>query len=116
MKKVFRSALCACVAGFVLASCESENGGSSLVPTVSNPDVFILCEGVYQANNADISAYRSDSMRCTGEYYLAQNGRYLGDTGQDILYHGVPSRNKSPSARSAQEGKRSSSPRSLPRS
>lgn len=88
MKKVFRSALCACVAGFVLASCESENGGSSLVTTVSNPDVFILCEGVYQANNADISAYRSDSMRCTGEYYLAQNGRYLGDTGQDILYHG----------------------------
>ena len=87
MKKVFRSALCACLAGFMLASCEPENGGQALVPTVSNPDVFILCEGVYQANNADISAYRSDSMTCMGEYYLAQNGRYLGDTGQDILYH-----------------------------
>ena len=87
MKKVFRSALCACLAGFVLASCESEIGNQSPQSVVSSPDVFILCEGVYQANNADISAYRSDSMRCTGEYYLAQNGRYLGDTGQDILYH-----------------------------
>ena len=87
MKKVFRSALCACLAGFVLASCEPENGGQSLAPTMSSPDVFILCEGLYQANNADISAYRSDSMRCVGEYYLSQNGRYLGDTGQDILYH-----------------------------
>ena len=87
MKKVFRSAMCACLAGLVLASCESENGGHEIVPTMSNPDVFILCEGVYQANNADISAYRTDSMRCVGDYYLAQNGRYLGDTGQDILYH-----------------------------
>ena len=54
---------------------------------VSKPDVFILCEGLYQANNADITAYRSDSLLCTGEYYLRQNGQYLGDTGQDILYH-----------------------------
>ena len=87
MKKVYRSALCACLAGFVLASCEPEKGGYMPEPTVSNPDVFILCEGLYQANNADISAYRTDSMSCMGEYYLAQNGRYLGDTGQDILYH-----------------------------
>ena len=87
MKKVFRSAMCACLAGLVLASCESENGGHAIVPTMSNPDVFILCEGLYQANNADISAYRTDSMRCVGDYYFAQNGRYLGDTGQDILYH-----------------------------
>ena len=87
MKKVYRSALCACVAGFVLASCEPVDHGSDDAPVVSKPDVFILCEGVYQANNADITAYKSDSMLCTGEYYLKQNGQYLGDTGQDILYH-----------------------------
>ena len=86
MKKVFRGALCACVAGFVLASCEPVIGGDEEL-VVSHPDVFILCEGLYQANNADISAYKSDSMLCTGEYYLKQNGQYLGDTGQDILYH-----------------------------
>ena len=87
MKKVYRSALCACVAGFVLASCEPVNQGGEEAPVVSKPDVFILCEGLYQANNADITAYRSDSLLCTGEYYLRQNGQYLGDTGQDILYH-----------------------------
>lgn len=87
MKKVFRSALCACVAGFVLASCEPVDLGGDSAPVVSRPDVFILCEGLYQANNADITAYKSDSMLCTGEYYLKQNGQYLGDTGQDILYH-----------------------------
>ena len=87
MKKVFRGALCACVAGFVLASCEPANLGGDDAPVVSNPDVFILCEGLYQANNADITAYRSDERQCTGEYYLKQNGQYLGDTGQDILYH-----------------------------
>ena len=87
MKKVFRSAVCACLAGCVLASCESEKGSYVPEATMSDPDVFILCEGLYQANNADISAYRTDSMHCVGEYYLTQNGRYLGDTGQDILYH-----------------------------
>ena len=86
MKKVYRGALCACLAGFVLASCEPVIGGDEEL-VVSRPDVFILCEGLYQANNADISAYKSDSMLCTGEYYLKQNGQYLGDTGQDILYH-----------------------------
>lgn len=89
MKKVYRSALCACLAGFVLASCEPENqgGGGVICPVVSNPDVFILCEGLWGANNADISAYKSDSLSCTSEYYLTQNGQYLGDTGQDVLYH-----------------------------
>lgn len=88
MKKVYRSALCACLAGFVLASCEPEEyplGGDDSV--VSSPDVFILCEGLWGANNADITAYKSDSLLCTGEYYSKQNGQYLGDTGQDILYH-----------------------------
>ena len=87
MKKVYRSALCACIAGLMLASCEPVDLGGSSTPTVSNPDVFILCEGLYQANNADITAYKSDSMVYMGEYYLRQNGQYLGDTGQDILYH-----------------------------
>lgn len=87
MKKVYRSALCACLAGCVLASCESEKGGYVPEPTVSNPDVFILCEGLYQANNADMSAYDSENQQCMGEYYLAKNSRYLGDTGQDILSH-----------------------------
>ena len=87
MKKVYRGALCACVAGLVLASCEPSNMGGDESPVVSYPDVFILCEGLYQANNADITAYNSDSLLCTGEYYLKQNGQYLGDTGQDILYH-----------------------------
>lgn len=87
MKKVYRSALCACLAGFVLAGCEPMGQGGDEPLVVGKPDVFILCEGVYQANNADITAYKSDSMLCTGEYYLKQNGQYLGDTGQDILYH-----------------------------
>ena len=86
MKKVFRSALCACVAGFVLASCEPVIGGDEAL-VVSRPDVFILCEGLYQANNAEVSAYNSNLMWCTSDYYFQQNGQYLGDTGQDILYH-----------------------------
>ena len=87
MKKVYRSAMCACVAGLVLASCEPEAPYQRDDSVVAKPDVFILCEGLWGANNADITAYRSDSLLCTGEYYLKQNGQYLGDTGQDILYH-----------------------------
>ncbi len=87
MKKVYRSALCACLAGFVLASCEPVDQGGDEAPVVSNPDVFILCEGLWQANNADVSAYNSTLKQCTGDYYYRQNGQYLGDTGQDILWH-----------------------------
>lgn len=89
MKKVSRGVICACFVGFVLASCEPINlGGGGVSSTeMSGPDVFILCEGTYGANNADISVYKSDSLLCQGEYYMLQNGQYLGDTGQDILYH-----------------------------
>ena len=87
MKKVFRGALCACLASCVLASCESEKGGYVPESSVGDPDVFILCEGLYGANNADLSAYDAEAQQCAGEYYLAQNGRYLGDTGQDVLCH-----------------------------
>lgn len=87
MKKVYRGALCACMAGLVLASCEPVDLGGDEAPVVSKPDVFILCEGLWQANNADVSAYNSSLMRCTGDYYYRQNGQYLGDTGQDILCH-----------------------------
>ena len=67
MKKVFRGALCACLAGFVLASCEPvDQGGGDEAPVVSNPDVFILCEGLWQANDADVSAYNSTLKQCTG--------------------------------------------------
>ncbi len=52
-----------------------------------NPDVFILCEGLWLQNNAEVSAYSSNSKLCIDDYYYRQNGQYLGDTGQDILYH-----------------------------
>ena len=86
MKKVYRGALCACVAGLVLASCDPVSSGDDS-PVVSSPDVFILCEGVYGANNAGISAYNSSRQECTSDYYYRINNRYLGDTGQDILCH-----------------------------
>ena len=86
MKKVFSVVLYACLVGFVFISCEPVMGGDEEL-VVSNPDVFILCEGMYEANNADISVYNSIEKLCAGEYYLKQNGQYLGDTGQDILYH-----------------------------
>ena len=87
MKSVYRSVLCACMASLALASCEPVDQGGDEASVVSNPDVFILCEGLWQANNADVSAYNSTLMQCTGDYYYRQNGQYLGDTGQDILCH-----------------------------
>ncbi len=87
MKKVYRGALCACLAGFVLASCEPVDQGGDEAPVVSSPDVFILCEGLWEFNNADVSAYNSTLKQCSGDYYYRQNGQYLGDTGQDILWH-----------------------------
>ncbi|MBR3859393.1 MAG: hypothetical protein IKJ18_05205 [Bacteroidaceae bacterium] len=155
MKKVFRGALCACLAGLVLASCEpvdqGGSGGQNVADVESNPvymmevnpangefyvglagskyvysgkvyrygidglliddfdvlcnpsraaflgnvkdsvkdtpDVFILCEGLWQQNNAEVSAYNSHSMQCIDDYYYRQNDQYLGDTGQDILWY-----------------------------
>lgn len=87
MKKVFSGAMCAFMVSLVLTSCEPANEGGEARPLVSNPDVFILCEGLWEANNAEISAYNSTLMQCTEDYFYRVNRRYLGDTGQDILYH-----------------------------
>lgn len=153
MKKVFRGALCACMASLALASCEPVEPGAlgnvsdvssnpvfmlevnpangeiylglsgskyvysgkvyryasdgSLIDDIdvlcnpcraafleaggdapeSMPDVFFLCQGTWGQNNAEVSAYNSRLKNCVDDYYYRQNGQYLGDTGQDMLWH-----------------------------
>lgn len=51
-------------------------------------DVWVVNEGSWHSNNAEITAYRSASGSVIPDYFSRQNGRGLGDVANDILIYG----------------------------
>jgi len=50
--------------------------------------VYVLCEGIFQMNNSQLSYYDFASNTLTEQLFLQQNGRGLGDTGNDLKAYG----------------------------
>lgn len=50
--------------------------------------VYVLCEGLFQMNNSTLSYYDFSSNTLTEQFFLQQNGRGLGDTGNDLKSYG----------------------------
>lgn len=50
--------------------------------------ILVLNEGLYQQNNASLSFIDQDEV-LSNDYFLQQNGRLLGDTGNDMIIHGA---------------------------
>ena len=51
-------------------------------------DVWVVSEGSWHSNNAEITAYNSASGSVIPDYFSRQNGRGLGDVANDILIYG----------------------------
>lgn len=71
---------------FVILSCK-EDPIQEPDNTEGKKGVLILNEGLFQQNNAALS-YLDDSGVLNNDYFLNQNGRLLGDTGNDMIAHG----------------------------
>ena len=73
----------------ILLSCKKEKAE----PKVSNPPIsqsgmLVLCEGLFQQNNTTLSWVNLEDGTVENQYFLNQNGRLLGDTGNDMVEYG----------------------------
>ena len=94
LRSLFLSALCAVAVTAGFTSCSDDDDDWN--PTQEGSKInmvatraFILNEGSYNGNNAGITYFdwRQDTTYIS-DLYFAQNGKNLGDTGQDIIASG----------------------------
>ena len=73
----------------LLFSCEKEKVESSVSnPPISQSGMLVLCEGLFQQNNTSLSWINLEDGTVENQYFLNQNGRLLGDTGNDMVEYG----------------------------
>lgn len=68
-------------------SCEDDPITPTPTPTGSTT-AWLLNEGVWGMNNAELSLVDLDDIDITNDYFTAQNGRGLGDVAQDMVLYG----------------------------
>lgn len=95
-RSIYFTALCGLLASAAFTSCSDDDGydpfeyGSKIA--LPEHRGYVLNEGSYQLNNACISFFDAvNDTTTTKEYdlFYVQNGKNLGDTGQDIItYNG----------------------------
>lgn len=91
-RSIFLSALCGLAVSAAMTSCSDDDGydpfeyGSKIA--LPQHRGYVLNEGSYQKNNACISFFDAVADTTTSKEYdlfYVQNGKNLGDTGQDII-------------------------------
>lgn len=79
------------VSGFIILlvifSCKKEKTSTPKVDVLTN-GAFVLCEGLFQQNNATLSWIDFSNEDVTNNFFTQQNSRQLGDTGNDIKIYG----------------------------
>lgn len=94
VKSLLWSALCMLAFTVTFSSCDNDDDSwDDNGSTVELPQhrAFILNEGSYEGNNAGIAFYapnkdsKDNKNNFISNIYLKQNGKNLGDTGQDII-------------------------------
>ncbi len=88
-QKFLLVAFCTVLATAIFTACDDDdeprNDQGTKVDLPKNR-VFILNEGAYAMNNAGITFYAPNGERANiDDIYFTQNGKRLGDTGQDII-------------------------------
>ncbi len=77
----------------LFSACEEEDDNKPKVVTepdyvIQTEQAVILYEGSYQKNNSDLSELSVKVNGLSADVYYKANGKYLGDTGQDLLHIG----------------------------
>jgi len=71
----------------VLVSCKKDKPEPVVDGTLSN-GILVLCEGLYQQNNASVSWISLTSEAVENSFFEAKTTRSLGDTGNDMQRYG----------------------------
>ena len=89
-RSLFLSVLCLMAVGTLFIACEEDDDDDNdETPIVLPPNrVFILNEGIYGMNDANVSFYNSETGEVVVNLYSLQNeDKKLGDTGQDMIFY-----------------------------
>jgi YVTN family beta-propeller protein len=76
---------------FLFTSCKKEPGISVTVNTDTtyvSKGIYVLNEGLFNLNNSTLTYYNFSDSATQTDYFDLQNGRKLGDTGNDIAIYG----------------------------
>ena len=87
-KRFFRMyVLWAMMAAPIVTSCKGD-GDQEVEPVVPSEYLYVLNNGVWGFNNASLTLYDVEKGVATQNVFERQNGRRLGDIGQDLLVYG----------------------------
>ena len=86
-KNLFLTALCALSLGLLFTACKDDDGGQSGPTSIALNRAVILNEGSYGYNNSNLISFdwSKKDGQITDCIYTEQNGKQLGDTGNDII-------------------------------
>jgi len=87
----FLKGLCLFLVLFVLVSCDDLESVVLDGPTSiekGNGGLYILCDGNYALNNSTLALYNFKNGTLNIDYFQTNNGRKLGDTGNDLQRYG----------------------------
>ena len=94
LRSLFLSALCLMATGAVFTACEDDDDNDkwneNAEVVLPKQRAFVLNEGIYGMNNANVSFYNPATGEVITDIYAKQNGGLkLGDTAQDMIgYNG----------------------------
>lgn len=69
-------------------SCKKDKPEPEVVASQLKNGMLVLCEGLFQQNNATLSWINLDNDAINTDFFNAKNGRLLGDTGNDMEVYG----------------------------
>jgi YVTN family beta-propeller protein len=75
------------VLSLLLFACDKDDNQPTVTETLDN-GILVLCEGLFQQNNSSLSWIDLSNETVNTDFFTSQNGRFLGDTGNDMKVYG----------------------------
>ena len=87
-KKIYQIVLCAAFSLPFFTNCSKDETPIDPEPAVPSEYIYVLNNGNWGSNDASLTMYDIESGTVTKDVFALQNGRRLGDIGQDIVIYG----------------------------
>ncbi len=74
--------------GILLTACKKDKPEDAIADTPLKQGMLVLCEGLFQQNNASVSWVNRSDLSVRNDFFEAKTLRGLGDTGNDMQRYG----------------------------